>query len=114
MSCDYLILVELVIHYNDVTGKMLSIYTNRSMEKGYINGITDYDSDDDQETQYKKYIAEIKKQIEKNTYNKALFINNKWIKESYRKKYEEQLKNEFKDIHEFRKIYKKVSAWERE
>jgi hypothetical protein len=113
MGCDYYIQIELVIEYVDVVGRISLIRTNRSFKKGYIYQSPYYDSDDDQETSYKKYKTEIERKIKENTYNKILFDNNVWIKESYRKNYEEQLKREFKEIYKFKKIYKKVTAWER-
>ncbi len=113
MGCDYYIKTELVIEYVDIIGKISLISTNRSLEKGYVYKAPDYDSDDDQETSYKKYQVEIERRIKNNTYNKILFENDTWIKESYRKKYEEQLKKEFKEIHKFKKIHKKITAWEK-
>jgi hypothetical protein len=113
MGCDYYIQTELVIEYIDIVGRISSIRTNRSLDRGYIYQSHDYDSDDDQETCYKKYKAEIAKKIAENTYNKILFENDEWVKESYKKKYEEKLKREFKEIHKFKKIYKKATAWER-
>lgn len=113
MGCDYYIQTELVIEYIDTTGKISYIWTNRDLTKGYIFNYLDKDSDDDHETCYKKYQAEIERKIKENTYNKILFENDVWIKESYRKKYEEQLKREFKEIRKFKKIYKKNTAWER-
>jgi hypothetical protein len=113
MGCDYYIQTELVIEYVDIVGRISLIRTNCSLDKGYIYQSPDYDSDDDQETCYKKYQAEIERKIKENTYDKILFENDAWINESYRKKYEEQLKREFKEIRKFKKIYKKITAWER-
>ena len=80
----------------------------------YIKSLN-YDSDDDQETSYNKYQSRNREEeLKHNTYNKILFVNTiQWIKESYRKNYEVQLKKEFKEIHKFKKIYKKLTAWER-
>jgi hypothetical protein len=113
MGCDYYIQTELVIEYIDIIGRISSICTYRDITKCYIFNYPDEDSDDDVETSHKKYLAEINRKIEENTYDKVLFENNAWIKESYRKNYEEQLKREFKEICKFKKIYKKVTAWER-
>jgi len=113
MGCDYYIQTELVIEYVDMIGRISLIRTNCSLEKRYVYQSSDYDSDDDQETCYKKYNAEIERKIKQNTYDKIIFDNNDWIKESYRKKYEEQLKRDFKEIHKFKKVYKKVTAWKR-
>lgn len=113
MGCDYYVQSELIIEYFDIAGRISCIQTNIHLEKRYVYQPSDYDSDDDQETSYKKYEAEIERRIIQNTYNKILFNNDEWIKESYRKKYEEKLKNEFKEIHKFKKIYKKFTAWER-
>jgi len=36
MGCDYYIQNELVIEYHDKSGRINTIYTNRSVEKGYV------------------------------------------------------------------------------
>jgi hypothetical protein len=114
MGCDYYIQTELVIEYKDNTGRINTIYTNRKLEKGYIYFYENQDSDDDDETDHEKYKAELERLIKNNTYNKILFENGKWVKESYKGKYETYLRKTFKDIHEFLKVYKKNKAWERE
>lgn len=111
MGCEYYIQSELVIEYLDKFNRLSFIYTNRKIEKGYVFESPDYDSDDDQETSYKKYNAEIERQIKQNTYNKVLFINDEWMKESYRKKYENMIKNEFKEVEILKKVNKKITAW---
>lgn len=113
MGCDYYVQTELVIEYLDKMGRKSTIYTDRSIEKGYIFQPSDYDSDDDWETAGKKYDAEIDRKIKKNTYNKLIFDNNTWIKDSYRKKYEDKFKRELKEIDNILKIYKKTTAWKR-
>jgi hypothetical protein len=113
MGCDYYIQSEIVIEYIDKMGRKSVIHTNLERNNKYIYNYNDYDSDDDQETADKKYLAEIERQIKQNTYDKVLFDNNDWIKESYKKKYDEQLKREFKEIFIIKKIYKKVTAWKR-
>jgi hypothetical protein len=117
MGCDYYIQTELVMEYVDIVGRISSIQTNLHLEKRYVYQTSHYDShddsDDDWETACKKYDAEIERRIAQNTYNKIIFENHEWIKESYRKKYEEQLKREFREINKFKKIYKKVTAWKR-
>lgn len=75
MGCDYYIQTELVIEYIDIIGRISSICTNRDITKSYIFNYPAQDSDDDQETCYKKYQAEIERKIEKNTYDKVLFEN---------------------------------------
>jgi hypothetical protein len=113
MGCDYYVQTELVIEYLNKMGRLSYIYTDRVIDKGYIYNPPDYDSDDDLETMNKKYHAEIKRRIEENTYNKILFENDIWIKESYKTKYNERLMREFKEIYNIKKIYKKTTAWKR-
>lgn len=113
MGCDYYIQTELVIEYEDKNGRLCSIYTNRELQKGYIFNYQDQDSDDDLETSDKKYQAEIERRIAENTYNKILFVNGEWVKESYKKKYEEHLMKTYKEIMKIHKVYKKASAWKR-
>lgn len=114
MGCDYYIQSELVIEYHDKSGRINTIYTNRSVEKGYVFNYQDQDSDDDEDTSYKKFKAEVERRIKNNTYNKMLYENGEWAKESYKRKYEDYLFKTYKDIVKIIKIYKKHSAWERE
>jgi hypothetical protein len=113
MGCDYYIQSEFVIEFIDKSGKISFIYTNRGLKKGYIFNYNDQDSDDDEETAFQKYDQEIENKIRKNTYNKMLFEDNTWVKDSYRKKYEERFKRDFIQIKDFIKIYKKFTAWKR-
>lgn len=113
MGCDYYIQTELVIEFRDKDGKICTIYTNRELQKGYIFHCQDEDSDDDMETQDKKYQAELERRIAENTYNKMLFENEKWVKEPYKKKYEQHLMKTYKEIKKIYKVYKKTSAWKR-
>jgi hypothetical protein len=113
MGCDYYVQTELVIEHQDSIGRLSLTYTNRKVEKGYIYQPSHYDSDDDWETAGKKYDAEIERRIEQNTYNKILFENDTWVKESYKNNYDVFLKRDFKQITNIKKIYKKVTAWKR-
>ena len=113
MGCDYYIQKELVIEYLDKTGKIFALYTDRNIEKGYILQSSEHDSDDDEDTSYKKYKEEIERRIKYNTYNKILFENGDWVQESYKKKYEQYLLRTYKEIVKIIKIYKKNTAWER-
>jgi len=111
MGCDYYIQTELVIEYEDKDGKINTIFTDRTIKSGYIF-IQDEDSDDNQ-TLYKKFNTELEKTIKANKYNKMLFKNGEWVKESYKTKYEYYLMNTYKDIIKIKKVYKKNLAWER-
>jgi hypothetical protein len=111
MVCDYYLQTELVIEYKDKDCKFCTIYTNRKIIKGYVFNYKDHDSDDDDETIHKKYTVEIERQIKENTYNKMLFVNGEWVKESYKKNYESYLTKTFPEITKIIKIYKKHSVW---
>jgi hypothetical protein len=113
MGCDYYIQNVLVIDYQDKNGRIHTIYTNKSVEKGYLLNSYDYDSDDDEETSYKKYEAELERIIKKNQYDKMLFENGEWVKKSYKMNYEARLMETYKDIVKIVKVYKKYSAWVR-
>jgi len=113
MGCDYYVQKELVIEYHDKNGRNCTLYTDRIIKKGYVFNYKDQDSDDNENTANQKYRAEIERKIKDNTYNKILFENNEWIKESYKLKYETQLVKTYKEIAKILKIYKKTSAWER-
>lgn len=113
MGCDYYIQKELVIEYQATNGKICTIYTNRTIQKGYIFSYPNEDSDDDQDTAYTKYRAELEKKITENTYNKILFENGRWCEQSYKKKYENCLTETCNNILKLLKVYKKMAAWER-
>jgi hypothetical protein len=109
MGCDYYIQTDLVIEYLDKMGRLSLIYTNRSIKRGYLFK----ELDNDTETSYKKYKAEIQIIIKNNTYNKILFDNANWVKETYKKNYKADIKRQFREIDNIQKIYKKTTAWER-
>lgn len=114
MGCDYYIQTELVIEYQDKYGIYQHIYTNRELQKGYIFSYLNNNSEYDMETQHKKYHDELERRIEQNTNNKMFFKNEFWIKESYRKKYENYILKTFNEIHELKKVYKRTSVLEKE
>ena len=115
MGCDYYIQSDLVIIYCDNQAVLSSTRTNRILEKGYIFKIPDDDSDDDFETQNKKYKEELKRCIQKNTYKKVLYENDEWLKESYKKRYLQELNLNAlcPRMVKIVRIYKDYYAWER-
>lgn len=113
MRCDYYIQKELVIEYQSKNGKINTIYTDRTFQKGFIFNYPNEVSDDDIFTANEKYQIELERKIKENTYNKILFKNGKWLEESYKKKYENSIKETCKDILQLLKVYKKISASER-
>ena len=113
MGCDYYIQTELVVDYIDINGALSTTRTNRKLERCYLTNLPEEDSDDDEETQYNKWKEELKRLIEKNTYKKMLYENDKWIKTSYEKKYSKGLNIICPRMIKPLKIYKDYSAWER-
>lgn len=113
MGCDYYVLDELVIQYQDKNGRLSSIHTNRQIYRGYIFEPPDHDSDDDSDTISQKYQDELERKIEENTRIKILFQNQQWTKESYKKKYEGYLMKTYKEIVKIIKVYKDTRAWKR-
>ena len=110
MGYDYCIQNELVIEYNDNSGKICTIYTNRVINNRCLsltnkNDFTDFD------TNRVIYMIEIEKKINDNTYNKILFENAEWTNESYKIKYERYLLKRYPEIKKIIKVYKKYSAW---
>jgi hypothetical protein len=112
MKCHYYIQKELVFEYQAKNGKIYTIYTNRTNQKGFIFNYPDEDSDDDMVTANKKFQVELQKKIQENTYNKILFEKGKWINKSYKKKYEICLNDICNDILHLIKVYKKILAYE--
>lgn len=112
MGCDYYIQTELVIEFRDKDSKISVIHTNIKLQKVYIFSYPNQDLDDDIDTQDKKFQTELERRIQENTYNKMLFKNEVWIKETYKKKYENYLFKTYKDIVKLIKIYKKYTASE--
>ncbi len=113
MGCDYYTQSELVIEYIDDKGAISKTRTNRNVEKGYIFYVPEEDSDDDQETQHKKFMDELQRKIMKNTHKKILYENEEWVKSSYEKKYVKDLKMICPRMVKLLKIYKDYTAWER-
>jgi hypothetical protein len=114
MGCDYYIQTELVIEYIDDKGAMSKTITNRVQEKCYVYYVPDEDSDDDQETQDKKFQDELQRKIIENTYKKTLYENDAWIKSSYEKRYVKDLNMICPGMVKLVKIYKDYTAWKRE
>jgi hypothetical protein len=113
MRCDYFIQKELVFEYQAKNGKIYTIYTGRTIQKGFIFNYPEEDSDDDIITANKKFKAELERKIKENTYDKILFKNGKWLEESYKKKYEKSINETCKDILQLIKVYKKLTAHEK-
>jgi len=83
-------------------------------KKRYIFTYPDYNSDDDNDITNTKINIEIERKIKKNTYDKIIFDNDIWIKESYKKRYQGLFKREFKEIDNIKKIYKTNIAWKKD
>lgn len=111
MTFDYCVQTELVIEYIDMCGVTHKTRTNTEINKKYIMTIPDYDSDDDFETQINRYNKELQKCIKKNTYNKMLYENQVWVKESYKKRYDKQISCICPNLYRLTKVYKNHSAW---
>ena len=112
MGCDYYIRTELVIEFYDKDNKHCCIYTDMDLKKGYLFNYQDNNSDNNEETQCKKFQADLERIIQENTNSKILFDNYFWIKESYRKKYYIYIMKTFIQIHKLKKVYKKTSVRE--
>jgi len=113
MRCDYYIQKEVVFEYQAKNSKIYTIYTGRTLQKGFIFNYPDKDLNDNPDTANIKYKEELQRKIKENTYDKILFKNGKWIEKLYKKKYENTLNETCKDILQLIKVYKKISAHER-
>jgi hypothetical protein len=111
MVRDYYIQTELVIVYQANDSKICTIYTNRKLKREYVLSYSDQDSNDDMETQDKKYNAELERRIKQNTNDKMLFENGGWFKGSYKSKYRDYILKTFNQIHKLKKVYKRTYAW---
>jgi hypothetical protein len=110
MKCDYYIQNELVINYKCKYGKIKTIYTNRTVKKGYYS---EQDSHRKICIDYKNINTEMDVGLQKNTYNKMLYENENWVKESYKKKYGKYISKTYKeDILKIIKVFKKNTAFE--
>ena len=112
MGCDYYIQSELVIEYIDSNGVNSVTRTNESIEKGYILSIQNEDSDDDDDTAHKKYMAEIDRIVNEKTYVKILYENDKWVNPSYEKKYKKEIRIICPNFVKLTKIYKDYTSWQ--
>jgi hypothetical protein len=107
MGCDYYIQTKLVIEYKDITGKLFVIYIDLGLKKKYID-----QNNDNNDTKSQNFKLELERKITKNNYNKMLYENNKWVKDTYIKKYENYIKKTHREISLILKVYKNFSAWE--
>lgn len=113
MGCDYYIRSELIVEYIDANGALSTTRTNRTMEKGYLMSVPDEDSDDDLETLQQKYNEELQKIIDRHNYKKMLYETGEWKKESYKKKYLQELNILCPRMIKIVKVYKEYTAWKR-
>lgn len=111
MVYHYYVQSQLVIEYADKYGVMHKTITNTIIKKKYILSIPDNDSNDNYEKQFEKYNKELQKYIKKNTYNKMLYETDKWVKETYKKRYNKYIWILCPNLHKLLKIYKQYSAW---
>lgn len=114
MGCDYYVQTDLVIMYYDNLGALSKTRTNIILEKGYLSSIPDEDSDDDEETQIKKWEEELERRIKNNTHKKMLYNDDKWVKDSYEKKYSKELSILCQKMVKLVKVYKDYYAWKRD
>lgn len=110
MVCDYYIQSDLVIVYYDKC-ILSSTRTNLTQKRGYIMSIDDKYLDDNEETRSKKWNEKLEQHIESHTYKKILYENDKWIKNSYEKKYLKQINMICPQVITFVKIYIDYYAW---
>ena len=111
MVCDYYIQTELVIEFSEMNGALSKTTTNRMINRGYIINIPDNDSDDDYDTQDKKYKKELEKKISENTYQKMLYENDRWVKSSYEKRYLRDITILCPTMIKLIRVYKDISAF---
>ena len=80
------------------------------MKQKYIS-IPDEDSGEDLETQQNRYNREVDKYVKTNTYDKMLYVNNSWVKETYKKRYFKQISNICPTMYRIHAVYKSHLAW---
>jgi hypothetical protein len=97
----YFVRTELVIKYYSKAGKINTICTNIKMKK-YVHDCFQKNIDIINE--------ELNEKIQKKTYKKILYDNDKWVKKSYKQKYKYHILKTFIDIDKFIQIYKKSTA----
>lgn len=110
MNGQYYVQMDLVVEYLDINEQYCVMYTDRCIDKKYIDTYKNYDPNDDISTKEIKMKCEIERQINKYTYNKILY-NNEWLKKSYQIKYECFLKKSYKEIYKLIKVYTKITAF---
>ena len=113
MSCDYYIQSDLVIIYIDSNNRSSKTITNRNLKKIYLTNIPGFDSDDDEESQQKKYNEALQTFIKTNNYKKSIYKNEEWIKKSYKKRYLKDLRILCPGFVKINDIYKIYSTLER-
>jgi hypothetical protein len=114
MGCDYYVQTEVVVKFLDTKGNLDTVETQQEIESKYIGYVSDYDSDDDDDTAHKKYEAQLAKRMKESCEkDKVLYENSHWVKDSYQLRYEALLKANFPQIQQFIKVYKTTTAWPR-
>jgi hypothetical protein len=111
MRCEYYIQKEIVIEYLAKNCKIYTVYTNRTVKKGFVFSYPNEGSDDLVTTNQTSQ-DELERKIKENTYDKILFKNGKWINETYRKMYENYLNDICSDFSQLLRVYKKITAME--
>ena len=111
MGCDYYIVKDLVIYYND---KNIS-YINLSRERGYFY---DINYDEDEEDYEKKYNESINEQLKPNMKPIIIYSDNNFTNEPLEKKYKNIIEDELNKYNKkwecIKKIMKKESRYERD
>jgi hypothetical protein len=111
MTCDYYIQKEIVFEYLAKNCKIYTIYTDRTIKKGFVFSYPNEGSDD-LITSNKTFQDELERKIKENTYDKILFKNGKWLDKVYKKKYENYLNEICRDFSQLLRVYKKITAIE--
>jgi hypothetical protein len=73
-------------------------------EKQNLDNYQEKDTHDD------NYIIDLERKLKENTFEKIIYKDEKWRKDSYKKKYEYYLLKSFNDIDKLKKIYKSNTA----
>lgn len=107
MVCDYIVVSSLVIEYIDIKNKFCKVSTNYDIKKCYLDKIIE----NDEKMQYDELRNQfLNEKIQENTRKKILFENEKWVKNSYKKRYKNFCHCNYMNFNKMIKVYKEIKA----
>jgi hypothetical protein len=107
MGCDYVVVYSLVIEYIDIENKFCKVSTNYKIKNCYLDENIEYCENNHYDEIRSDFLN---KKIQENTRKKILFENEKWVKNSYKKRYKNFWYCNYIKFNKMIKVYKEIKA----